>query len=421
MRQEARSLPAEFWAAPRVASALASCDFATLLEEIRQAYGWKQADLAVVVGYSQSWVSKVLRGAQALTTDQVRDISRLLGIPLHLLRFSDLRGEDPTNRRDFGKALTLALLPSGGRSVVDENTAATLTAITGSQRRLDATAPARDLTKVVIAHLEMGTRIYSRTRRLPVAPKVAAAVSEAAGFAAWLYADMQDIGSARRYYRQAIDSARRAEDDLLAGYMIGSLAAFEIECDDSGLGLALLGKARKQIESTAHPTPMAWLASMEALAHAGSGDGRQRATDAILRAEKAVNTRCDEPPPWPWVFPFDHAKLARYRAAVAVRLNQPSEALAAFAESLTAVQPAPKQRAVVMLEVATALRQAGEGKKDAAHVDEAFRLAGEALTMGLAFSSERVIQRARRFRREYSGPATQRTREFDEELRRTLP
>jgi hypothetical protein len=42
---------------------------------------------------------------------------------------------------------------------------------------------------------------------------------------------------------------------------------------------------------------------------------------------------------------------------VAVRLARPADALAAFTESLSAALPAPKQRAVVMLAVATAVCQ----------------------------------------------------------------
>jgi len=50
-----------------------------------------------------------------------------------------------------------------------------------------------------------------------------------AGFAASLHADMYDIGSARAYYRMAIGRARQVGQNLLAEYMLGSLAAFEIE------------------------------------------------------------------------------------------------------------------------------------------------------------------------------------------------
>jgi transcriptional regulator with XRE-family HTH domain len=123
MDQTDRPLPPEFWSSPAVAAALASCDFATLLEEIRRAHGWKQKQLALAAGYSQSWVSNVLRRQQALTVDQVREISRRIGVPVHLLRFGDPGGDDPTKRRDFGKAMALALVPLPTRAVVDETTA----------------------------------------------------------------------------------------------------------------------------------------------------------------------------------------------------------------------------------------------------------------------------------------------------------
>jgi hypothetical protein len=73
-----------------------------------------------------------------------------------------------------------------------------------------------------------------------------------------------------------------------------------------------------------------------------------------------------------------------------------------------------------MLEVATAARQDGMGSRDSDRIDEAFRLACEALAVGVTYSSERVIERARRFRRDYSGTATSYVREFDEQLRSAL-
>lgn len=419
MDQTGQSTPPAFWSTPAVAAALASCDFPTLLDELRRAHGWRQADLAKAVGYSQSWVSKVLRRTQPLTIDQVREISHQLGVPLQLLRFGDEGGDDPTNRREFGKAMALALLPIPPRAEPDENTASALTAITGSQRRLDAMTPARELTRGVTAHVEMADRHYGRTGHAPFGPDIAAAVSEAAGFAAWLHADMHDIGTARMYYRLAIDRARRAEHDLLTAYMLGSLAAFEIDASDSDLAMMLIAEARKQIGPRAHHTPRAWLSSIEALAHATARRDTSSA-DALRQAQHAIDAVGASPPPWPWVFPFDAAKLAGYRALVAVRLNQPNQALAAFAESLSSVQPAPKQRAAVMLEVATAVRQGAELSHDAGQVDEAFRLGNDALKIGTTYSSERVIQRARRFRREYTGPTTAKIREFDRHLRSTL-
>lgn len=109
---------------------------------------------------------------------------------------------------------------------------------------------------------------------------------------------------------------------------------------------------------------------------------------------------------------------AGYRALVAVRLSRPGDAPAAFTESLSAAQPAPKQRAFIMLEVATAARQGGTARRDSDRIDESFRLACEAL--GVAYSSERIVDRARRFGREYTGPATSYVWEFDNQLRSAL-
>jgi hypothetical protein len=374
------------------------------------------------VGYSQSWVSNVLRRQQPLTVDQVREISRRIGVPVHLLRLGDPGGDEPTKRRDFGKAMALALVPLPTRAATDEATASAMMAITGAQRRLDASTSARELARGVVAHVEMANRQLARAAQSPFAADAAAAASEAARFAAWLHADMLDIGTAQAYYRMAIGRARRAGHDLLAGYMLGSLAAFEIDCGDPEYGLALIVRSRQEIGQTPHRAPRAWLDATEALSIAAARRDADAAGRALARAARSVEqVRGSDPPPWPWVFPFDEAKLAWYRALVAVRLNHSADALSAFAESLSAVHAAPKQRAIVMLEVATAARQDGTSKHDRDRIDEAFRLAGDGLELGVTYSSERVVERARRFRREYLGPAMSCVHEFDDKLRSALP
>ena len=316
--------------------------------------------------------------------------------------------------------MALALIPLPAQAAVDEATAPALTAITGAQRRLDATASARELARGVTAHVDMANRLLARATCTPFAPDIAAAASEAAGFAAWLHADMHDTGTARGYYRMAVDRANRAGHDLLAGYMLGSLAIFETDSGDPQHGLDLIADARRQIGATPHPAPKAWLDAIEAVTLAAARLDSQ-ASEALTRSARAIDRdRHTDPPPWPWVFPFDHAKLAGYRALAAVRLGRPADALTAFAESLSAAQPAPKQRAMTMLEVATAACQEGTASHDTSRVDEAFQLASDALAAGVTYSSERVIERARRFRRDYAGPATTRTGEFDNQLRTAL-
>ncbi|WP_240506112.1 helix-turn-helix domain-containing protein [Thermoactinospora rubra] len=398
-----------------MAAALAECDMPTVLAEVRRENGWTQAQLAEAVGYSQSWVSKVLRGRQPLTVEQVREIAGRIGVPLHMLRFGVRGDEDPTKRRDFGKAVVLTALAGVAlpkRAEVDETVAPTLTSITGAQRRLESSTPARELARGAAAHVDLAKRVLSRAHR-DIAGDIRAGLSEAAGFAAWLHADMHDSGTARTYYRLAIESARQAGHNLLAAYMIGSLAAFEIDAEEPSIALNLVGTARRELGDRPPATARAWISSIEALGHASAHD-RHAAETALRTAEAAV--RASEraaAPPWPWVFPFDQAKLAGYRALVMVRLGRTEEAETAFAESLSSTQPAVKQRGVLMTEMATVKAMAG-------HPEEAFKLASSALTIGLTYGSERVVHRVRRFRRQYTGPVIAAVREFDERLQATL-
>ena len=99
--------------------------------------------------------------------------------------------------------------------------APTLTAITGAQRRLDATTSARELARGVTAHVEMANRMPARAGKTPYAADVAAA-SEAAGFAAWLHADMYDIGSAWANGSVVAPGkgSRSARSRLIDGYVV---------------------------------------------------------------------------------------------------------------------------------------------------------------------------------------------------------
>lgn len=417
------ALPPDFWARTDIRAALATCDLARVLEQARLTRGWSQGGLARAVGYSQSWVSRVVNRQQSLTVDQVRELAGRLGIPIHLLRFADApapeRGADPTKRRDFGKAIAAAAIapaqparPQSTETDTDAGTAQTLRAITGGQRRLDAASPSPDLARGAIAHVELTGRTLVRARSTPFAPGIAAAASEAAGFAAWLHADMDDAGSARGYYRTAVRNARLAGDPLLAAYMLGSLAAFETETEDAAAGLALADEAARLLGPDTHPTAAAWLACTRAVAHAALGDSAA-ADHQIAAAERGAEHADNTDPPWPWVFPFSTAKVAGYRALTGVRLHRPHDARAAFSEAFGRARPPAKQGAVLMVELAGAHADAGD-------VDEAFSLAGESLRIGVRFRSDRLISRVRRFRRSYQGPAAACVKELDDRLAATL-
>ncbi|MEE2047349.1 helix-turn-helix transcriptional regulator, partial [Nocardiopsis tropica] len=183
-----------------MANALATCDMATVLEGVRTARGWSQGDLARAVAYSQSWVSRVVNGQQALTVSQVQDLAQRLDVPLHLLRFGGSpppggpvqKEVDTTRRREFGKAVAAGALltaapaappPSQAPHPVDETTASALRSITGGQRRMDASAPARHLLPSAVTHVQLAEQMLAHSRGTPFHPALSAAASEAAGFA----------------------------------------------------------------------------------------------------------------------------------------------------------------------------------------------------------------------------------------------
>ncbi|WP_211718277.1 helix-turn-helix transcriptional regulator [Nocardiopsis sp. MG754419] len=409
-----------------MADALATCDMSTVIEGVRTARGWSQGDLARELTYSQSWVSRVVNGQQSLTVSQVQDLARRLDIPLHLIRFgggvapegTERTGATLTRRRDVvGTVATGGLLASAthgpaGWEVhhgIDESTGSSLRAITGGQRRMDATSPARHLLPGAVAHVHLAEQMLANARVTPFHTELSAAASEASGFAAWLNADLGDMGSARMHYRTAVIRARQAGMRLLDVYMLGSLAAFEIEtAEDPELGLGLVQEAEHVLGRDSHPTARAWLACIGALAHAYIGDGTA-AAGALRRAERDVNGPDNAHPPWPWVFVFDEAKVAGYRALVGVRLRSPHAARAAFAEAVAPPSRNVKQSALIKVELASAHAEAGD-------VDEAFRLAQEALATGARFASERVVGRVRSFRRRYRGPDADCVTELDTRL-----
>jgi hypothetical protein len=103
-----------------------------------------------------------------------------------------------------------------------------------------------------------------------------------------------------------------------------------------------------------------------------------------------------------------------------IRLRALASSGAAWRQYLSVSQNRPWQSMACSGRPQRPVDQDGTSRRDGDRVDEAFRLACEALGVGVTYSSERVIGRARRFRREYSGQATSYVREFDDQLRTAL-
>jgi hypothetical protein len=221
--------------------------------------------------------------------------------------------------------------------------AASITAITGNYRRLEGMTPTEQLRDPALEHLRFAARLADEAPTSKLGTRLAAAASEASGFAGWLALDLGDHGAARRHYDEAIKRAHQAERPLLAAYMVGSMSLWAAELGNGNEAVALSEQAYALLPSSGHTPPAArvWMALVEATARASRQDA-EATHGALGRAEQAAErTRDAHEPVWPWVYPIDQAKIASYRGACYTKLRcLPAPFLRCIRRSLPDRRPA---------------------------------------------------------------------------------
>jgi transcriptional regulator with XRE-family HTH domain len=401
-------------------------NYGRVIQLARKDLRLSQRQLGEACGITQSAVSRL----EAHTTgpynmNTLAKAAAYLGIPPHLVGLADSAaaatartdGKDPVERREFlagaAAAVTAPALASLPNRRQHETTgqADTLRVATTAFRRMDGATPARQLSDVVLAHLKLIQHVARDTGDEAQREALAAVGSEAASLAGWLSWDMGDMGSARTWYGSAIKAAHRSRNKLLAAYQIGSLAQMEAETGNGAQALSLADSARRQLGASAHAVADAWLCTVEALAYAAVGD--ERACDHALVRSGAAVTRIshEQPPPWPWVFNFNEAKVAACRLACGARLGIPGWIFTRGDEaSAISASSHSKQRALLQLDIAS-------GHLAAGRLEVGYVLATQAVETGLRYRSGRVVERARVFRRAHSSHTPPRiVRDFDEKL-----
>jgi tetratricopeptide (TPR) repeat protein len=289
---------------------------------------------------------------------------------------------------------------------------ASITAITGNYRQLEGMTPTEQLRGPSLEHLRFAARLADEASTSKLGTRLAAAASEASGFAGWLALDLGDHGAARRHYDEAIKRAHQAEQPLLVAYMVGSMSLWAAELGNGNEAVALSEQAHGLLPRSAQTPPAAevWMALVDATARASCQDA-QATHGALGRAEQvAERAREAHQPVWPWVYPIDQAKIASYRGACYTKLKAPARALPALHQAVTVGSPASKQHGLSVCDMATSYLLAGE-------VEEACRLATAALTVGRDRRSPRVIHRVRDFRAQLDPRRHGRcVRQLDEQL-----
>ena len=146
---------------------------------------------------------------------------------------------------------------------------------------------------------------------------------------------------------------------------------------------------------------------------------------AVSRSEAAAEQARPGEEPWPWVFPFDDARIGMYRGTIATILRLPKVALPALEQGMDRLEPAVAQphevsqrsaeegrklRALVLCDLAESYVASGE-------IEQGCRLIAEALPLGIQMGSDRVLRRFGEIRNELAPSKNVRAvKELDERL-----
>ena len=307
------------------------------------------------------------------------------------------RKETSTNRREasglIGRAALGVLSASSfsscradGNVNGNNGTLAALREITGKYRKLEGETHAKMLLPLVREHYRFAQSLV--TDSLVTDSNGWAALSEIAGFLGWLAWDTNETGAAREAYLEAVQWARQAGEPLLTGYMLGSLGHFVVETGNAKYGLKILIDAAESIPEHVQPAPRAWALSLLSLAQASNETPRD-ARASLSIAESLSSARSEQI--WPFVFAFDEAKSARWRAQTLRTLGEHDLAIREFRE-IESLPWSPKQKALGLVGQAVSLAALDR-------IEEASDYAERAFTIGSQYRSERVLSKVVSLRR----------------------
>jgi len=221
---------------------------------------------------------------------------------------------------------------------------------------LYATADPAALLTQVAAHVRMVTgalgREHTAVRRRRLLCHRATVATLAGRLA---YEDLGDALSGRAFYSVAVDSARQAEDDQAAATVLGYTAQLA-HCEGmTAAAIDYLAAALAHAERI--PALAPWLASVQAVIHADSGD-HTRAAEVLRRAEPLV----DQPATQPCLlFDYGPAYLTAASGHTHLQAGDHTAARAALAAALDQLPPtARRARIFVLVDLATVEVHAGD-------------------------------------------------------------
>lgn len=245
-------------------------------------------------------------------------------------------------------------------------------AVADFARRYPSAAPA-DLLGPVRQHYQDAVRLLAGPLRVAHRRRLSAVAGVLAGLAGSLSFDLKDQARAGAYFEVARQAAEEAEDRDLAAWALATWSLMPTYNGDPAEALRLIEAAQATGGRTLSPTRGAWLAALEARAHAGLEDARRSAI-ALGRAERALSRSAVAGSRLGTDF-FDPPRLLGFQGTSLLLLRQPKAAHRALADVLALRSPSDvKGRSLARLDLAAADLQEREVDQACATVAEALRI-----------------------------------------------
>jgi transcriptional regulator with XRE-family HTH domain len=237
------------------------------------------------------------------------------------------------------------------------------------------------------------TGLLAESQTIEVRRRLCSIAGHLAGLRAWLTFDLGDPTAAHIWYEAALKPAIEAQDEALAGWLLGGRSLIPSYSGDHAAALELIQRGQSHGSRGANVAVQAWLAALEARAHAGLGHAA-----AFRQAQDLANNALDrtQPDERRHGMDFRHNRLdvTYYEGTSLVTLHQPDAAQPVLDAALAAQDPGHlKARSIVELAVATTYAQQRE-------VDQACAVANGALDLPADQRIGPITQRAQDLLRE---------------------
>ena len=253
--------------------------------------------------------------------------------------------------------------------------------------------PPTELFPHVQQYQQAVTGLLEQSQTIEVRRRLCSIAGHLAGLRAWLTFDLGDPTAAHIWYEAALKPAVEAEDEALAGWLLGGRSLIPSYSGDHAAALELVRQGQSHGSRSANVAVQAWLAALEARAHAGLGD-----VAAFRQAQELANNALDgsRPDERRHGMDYRHNRLdvTHYEGTSLVTLRQHGAAQPVLAAALAAQERGHlKARSIVQLAMATTHAQQRE-------VDQACTVASQALDLPADQRIGPITQRAQDLLRE---------------------